>query len=240
MHSRLSTLAAALVLGAAAIPSAAWGQAQVNQSIAGTRLDVVARGEVNRVPDIATVSTGVTTRAATASAAISEAASRMAAIRAELKRSGIADRDIQTSNLSLNPQYAYAEGRAPRLTGYEASNQLSVRFRNIADSGKVIDALVRAGANQINGPNLSIEDPQSALDEARASAVARGRAEAALYARALGMRVVRVVSVSEGGGNYPVPPPMPVMMSAERSSDSKIDPGEQKLSVALMMTFELQ
>jgi hypothetical protein len=118
---------------------------------------------------------------------------------------------------------------------------VTVRFRDIAASGKIIDALVAEGANQINGPTLTIDKPEAALDEARARAIATGRARADLYARSMGMRVVRTVAVSESGGSYPVPPPMPVMMEARaQSASSKIDPGEQKLQVSLAMTFELQ
>src|SRR5213075_1202448 len=102
-------------------------------------------------------------------------------------------------------------------------NPLTVRFRDIASTGKILDALVAEGANQISGPNLSIEHPESALDEARAKAVAAGRARAGLYARSLGLRVVRIVSVSESGG-YAPPPPMPMVMAAQRmqSADTKI------------------
>lgn len=238
-------LMAALLAGSVALGTAASAQAPaqsvvVGQPISGTRLDFTAIGEVTRVPDIAVVSAGVTTRSATAGGAIGEAAARMARVRAQLKSAGVADRDIQTSTISLNPNYVYEDNKPPRLTGYTASNQLSVRFRNIADAGKIIDALVAVGANQINGPTLTLDHPEAALDEARIAAVAAGRARAQLYAQALGMRVVRVVAVSEGGGFSP-PPPMPVMMAARaESADSKIDPGEQKISVSVTMTFELQ
>jgi uncharacterized protein YggE len=233
---------AALMLGAAALPSAAAAQqATISQSIAGTRLDVTATGEVTRVPDVAIISTGVVTKSATASGAISQAATRMARVRAALKSAGVEDRDIQTSNLSLNPDYRYENNQPPRLTGYQASNTVTVRFRDIASSGKIIDALVAEGANQINGPTLTIDKPEAALDEARGQAIRVGRARADLYARSMGLRVVRVVAVSESGGSYPVPPPMPVMMEARaQAANSKIDPGEQKLQVNLAMTFELQ
>jgi uncharacterized protein len=235
---------AALMLGAATLPAAALAQpaSTITQAIAGTRLDVSATGEVTRVPDIATISAGVTTRAATARAALQQAANRMARVRAELKRAGVEDRDIQTSNISLNPEYRYVENQPPRIVGYSASNQLSVRFRDIANAGAILDALVAEGANQINGPTLSIDKPEAALDEARAKAVAMGRARAELYARALGLRVVRVVIVSESGGSYPVPPPMPMMMARGEAAsvDTKVDPGEQRLQVTLGMTFELQ
>ena len=102
------------------------------------------------------------------------------------------------------------------------------------------DEPVAEGAKQINGPSLTIDKPETALDEARTQAIANGQARADFYARALGKRVVRLVSVSEGGGNYPSPP-MPMMMEARaQSADTKIVPGEQKLQVTLSMVFELQ
>ncbi|MEO6198478.1 MAG: SIMPL domain-containing protein, partial [Sphingomicrobium sp.] len=168
-------LLAALMIGAAALPAAAQAQqANITQALAGTRLDITATGSVNRVPDVAVISAGVTTRSATARGAIGDAAARMARVRAELKRAGVADRDIQTSNISLSPDYVYADNQPPRLKGYNASNQLTVRFRDIADAGAILDALVAVGANQINGPNLTIDKPEAALDEARAKAVAAG------------------------------------------------------------------
>jgi hypothetical protein len=235
-------IAAALMLGAAALPSvAAAQQSTINQTIAGTRLDVNATGEVTRVPDVAIISAGVVSRSATATGALQDSADRMQRVLAALKRAGTADRDIQTSNVSLNPEYRYVENQPPQLVGYTASNTLTVRFRDIRNSGKILDALVSQGANQINGPTLTVDKPEAALDEARAKAIALGRARAELYARSLGLRVVRVVSVNESGGSYPVPPPMPVMAArAYDSAQTKIEPGEQKLQVNLAMTFELQ
>ena len=236
-------LLAALMTGAAILPSAAAAQqATITQTIAGTRLDVNASGEVTRVPDLAMISAGVVTKAATAGSALQQAATRMQRVRAALKAAGVEDRDIQTSNISLNPEYRYVNNQPPQLTGYSATNTVTVRFRDIANAGKILDALVKEGANQINGPTLTIDKPEAALDEARAQATAKGRARAELYARSMGMRVVRVVAVSESGSSYPVPPPMPMYARAEaaQAADSKIDPGEQKLQVNLSMTFELQ
>ena len=232
----------ALMLGAAPLASAAHAQttSTITQTIAGTRLDISATGEVTRVPDLAVISAGVVARSSSATGAIQQAANRMERMRAALKAAGIDDRDIQTTNISLNPEYRYENNLPPRLTGYTASNQVTVKFRDIRNAGRILDALVREGANQINGPNLTIEQPEAALDEARTRAVATGRARGELYARGLGMRIVRVVSVSESGG-YAVPPPMPVMMEARaQGASTKIDPGEQKLGVTLGMTFELQ
>jgi uncharacterized protein YggE len=235
-------LLVALIVGAAAIPSAAAAQqSTITQTIAGTRLDINATGEVTRVPDVAIITAGVSSRAATATGALQDTADRMQRVLAALKRAGVADRDIQTSNVSLNPEYRYPQNQAPQLIGYAASNNVTVRFRDIRSSGRILDALVSQGANQINGPSLTIDKPEGALDEARAKAIAVGRARADLYARGLGMRVVRVVAVNESGGNYPVPPPMPMYARAERSdAATSIQPGEQKLQVTLSMTFELQ
>jgi uncharacterized protein YggE len=240
-----NTLMTALAL-AAAVPAIAAAQVQTIPMqvplISGTRLDVSATGEVTRVPDLAIISAGVQTLKPTATAAIEENAARMERVRAALKHAGIEDKDIQTSNLSLNPEYQYDQNRPPRLTGYRASNTVNVKFRDLKRTGAILDALVAEGANQINGPSLTIDKPEAALDEARAKAIANGRMRADLYARALGMRVVRLISVSESGG-YAVPPPMPmVAMMAERSADasSKIDPGTQQLQVSVAMSFELQ
>ena len=235
---------AALMLGAAALSSAAVAQqASITQTIAGTRLDITATGEVTRVPDIAIISAGVVSRASTATGALQDAADRMTRVLAALKRAGVADRDIQTSSVNLNAEYRYPENQAPQLVGYTASNTVTIRFRDIRNSGKILDALVAQGANQINGPNLTIDKPEAALDEARAQAIAKGRARAELYARGLGMRVARVVAVSESGG-YAVPPPAPppvaMMARAYERDSTSIQPGEQKLQVSVAMTFELQ
>jgi len=235
----------ALALSSAAVPAIAAAQVQTIPVqvplISGTRLDVAATGEVTRAPDVAIISAGVQTLQPTATAAIEENAARMERVRAALKRAGIEDRDIQTSSINLNPEYHYDQNRPPRLTGYRATNTVNVKFRDLKRTGAILDALVAEGANQINGPNLSIDKPESALDEARIKAIANGRARADLYARALGMRVVRLISVSEGGGYAPPPMPMVAMM-AERSADasSKIDPGTQQLQVSVSMSFELR
>lgn len=222
-------------------PATAQVAAEFAQPIAGTRLDITATGEVARVPDIAIISAGVNTRAPSASEAMRENSARMGRVIAALKSAGVADRDIQTSAINLHPEYRYEENQPQRLVGYNASNQVTVRFRDIQRSGRILDALVAQGANQINGPTMTIDDPRSALDEARMKAVAAGRARAELYARSLGKQVARVISISESPGNYPPPPPMPMAvraMSAE--ADTKIEPGEQKLEVNLSMVFELR
>jgi uncharacterized protein YggE len=240
MKKRL--LLACLVAAAPFSPAAAQQtNVQTVQPVTGTRLDITATGEVTRVPDIAIVSAGVVSRAATAGAALEETSRRMEAVRSALKRAGIADRDIQTSAINLNPDYRYQDGQAPQLTGYQATNQVTVRFRDIAASGRVIDALVAQGANQVNGPSLAIDRPEAALDEARLAALAAARARADLYARAIGQRVKRILWVSESGGSYAPPPPVPMVMNVgARVSQSRIDPGDQRVSATISASFELE
>ena len=237
------TLLTALALSAAMVPASVPAQPVAAVPVLnGTRLDVSATGEVTRVPDLAIISAGVQTLLPTATAAIEENATRMERVRAALKRAGIEDKDIQTSSISLNPEYQYDQNRPPRLTGYRATNTVNVRFRDLKRTGAILDALVAEGANQINGPNLTVDRPEEAYDEARIKAIANGRARADLYARALGKRVVRLISVSEGSGMH-VPPPMPmVAMMAERgaAADTKTDPGTQQRQVNVSMSFELQ
>ena len=236
----MTRLTALMAASALVLPAAAAGQ---TAAVSGTRLDIAATGEVTRVPDLAIVSAGVQTLRPTATAAIEENAARMERVRAALKRAGIDDKDIQTSSLSLNPEYRYGENQPPQLTGYRATNTVSVKFRDLKRTGAILDALVREGANQINGPSLTIDKPEAAYDEARMRAIANGRARAELYARALGMRVAKLLSVSESGSV--IPPPMPYARDAAMavgavSAESKIDPGTQELQVSVSMSFELQ
>ena len=236
----MKLLSVALLLSAALPSAASAQQSTITQTIAGTRLDINATGEVSRVPDVAVISAGVVSRSTTASGALQDTANRMQRVLAALRRAGVQDRDIQTSNVNLNPEYKYENNQAPQLVGYTATNNVSIRFRDIRSSGAILDALVGQGANQINGPSLTVDKPDAALDEARMKAIAAGRARAELYARSLGMRVVRVVSINESGGGYP-PPPMPMYARAQAAdAKTEIEPGEQKLQVSLAMTFELQ
>jgi hypothetical protein len=226
---------------ALALPAAAGAQPAAVQQIDGTRLDVVATGEVTRVPDVARINAGVITRAATATEALRLNSQRMSAVRDALRRAGIADRDIQTSNIGLHPDYRHAENQPPTLIGYQAHNEVTIRFRDIAQTGRILDALVAQGANQINGPMLEIDRPEAALDEARQAALTNARARAELYARSLGMRVRRVLSVSEAGvPSMPYPRPMAAGRAAMAMDAANIEPGEQRLSVALTVSFELQ
>ncbi|MBY9063344.1 SIMPL domain-containing protein [Sphingomonas yunnanensis] len=242
MNRALVSAALALV----ALPGSAMAQAPLPMATVvpeGTILDVTAVGKVSRVPDLATVRAGVVTQDAVAATAMQQNADRMAAVVAALTKAGIAPRDIATSRVALSPQYRYAENQPPAVTGYQASNAVTVRFRDVAKAGPVLDALVRAGANQIDGPTLSLADAAGALDEARADAVARARARAALYAKAAGLTVARIVSIGEAGesdGEPPRPFAQMRMAAAPAAADSAVLPGESELSATLNVRFLLK
>lgn len=233
------TVMAAAMLAVAAVASAVPAAAQTAdiRPVDGTRLDVVATGEVNRVPDIVRINAGVMTQAQTASEAIRQNAEQMRSVRAALRRAGVAERDIQTSSINLNADWRHTENAAPQFIGYRAHNMVNVRFRDVANAGRILDALVEAGANQIDGPMFAIDRPQEALDEARVQAIATARARADLYARSLGMRVGRILLVSEAGAN--VPAPIMARMQAQDSAASNVAPGEQTLGISLTVSFEL-
>lgn len=244
-NGMLRRLTVSILLGAAVPPAAAAAQVPVTQGpmLQGTRLDIVATGEVTRVPDIARIGAGVVTQGASAVAALSANGAQMNRVVAALRRAGVAERDIQTSAVNLSPNYRYVENQPPVLTGYQASNQVTIRFRDIARSGTILDTLVREGANQINGPNLEIDKPAPALDEARVLAVRMARARAEIYAKAAGMQVVRILSISESGGDYRPPPPAPMQTSMRAMSadmQTKVEPGEQAVQVSVSVSFELR
>lgn len=236
-------LATALALGATMTAACAQNATAAGYAIPadGTLLSVSAQAEAKRVPDVATISTGVVTQAADANAAMRANAEQMAKVVAAIKAAGIAERDVQTTGISIHPQYRYAENQPPAITGYQASNTVSLKVRDIAKLGKVLDTLVAQGANQINGPSFEVDKPDEAYDEARIGALKKAQARAETYARAMGLRVRRVVSISEGGGFQP-PIPMMRMQAMDAmaaKAETSVSPGESTLAVSLDVVFEL-
>ncbi len=234
----MNNLVAAAVLALAVAPTGAYAQNAVK--LDGTRLDLSVRGEVTRVPDVAVLSAGVVTQSADARSAMAANAARMTRVLAALKDAGIEARDVSTSSVGLSPQYRYSENQPPVITGYQANNSVTIRFRDISKSGTILDTLVREGANNIDGPSLTIDRPEAALDEARASAIKTARSRAELYARAAGLTVKRIVSVSEADDG-PGPRPLAIMTARRDAMAEKteIAPGEQTVGVTLSVSFEL-
>ncbi|MEO5595808.1 MAG: SIMPL domain-containing protein [Lysobacteraceae bacterium] len=206
----------------------------------GTLLQINAHGESHRTPDVAEISAGVVTQNLNANVALRTNAERMTAVVASLKQAGVAERDIQTSSISLQPQYDYRDNK-PRITGYQVTNTVSVHLRELAKTGDVLDALVKQGANQINGPTFSVDKPDAAMDEARTAAIKQARSRADLYATATGLKVRRIVSISEGG-DMGQPRPMMMMRMADAAAAPASTPiavGENTLGVDVNVVFEL-
>ncbi|MEZ0241799.1 MAG: SIMPL domain-containing protein [Sphingomonas sp.] len=235
----------ALILGLAAAMAFAGlpAQAQVAgpppppHMIDGTVLEVSAEGRTTRVPDMAVVTAGVTTQAPTAGEAYKQANAKMAKVIAALRAAGVAERDIQTSNISLQPQYRDRDNQAPVIFAYQASNSVTARFRDVSKACDILDVLVREGANTISGPNLTLSKPDEAMDEARIDAIAKARARAELYAKAAGLKVDRILLITENGS-----PAVPMMrMSAGFAMDkAEILPGESEVTVTVTVRFLLK
>lgn len=172
------------------------------------QITVTGEGVIEGMPDMAILSLGVTTQGDTAAEAMAANTAALATVLERLKASGIDERDLQTSNLSLNPNWSnYDSSSGQKITGYTASNLLSVRVRALPALGGVIDAAIADGANALNGLTFALSEPRPALDAARKAAVVDARAKAELLAAAAGVGLGPILSITESGG-APVPGPM--------------------------------
>lgn len=202
-------------------------------------LTMTGQGEVRSAPDQVSVSAGVTSSAATAAAALAANTTRMKAVFAALAKLGVPDKNIQTSNFSVSPQYSNgANNETPRLTGYQVNNQVQVLLTDVSRLGPALDALVGAGANQMNGVNFSIGDPKPLLSQARADAVADARARAETYAKAAGVQLGAVQSITEGGTVVEPPRPMYRMM-AMAAAPVPVAAGEESVSASVTIVWEI-
>jgi uncharacterized protein YggE len=198
---------------------------------------------VDAAPDKATVNTGVETRALTAKDAMAQNATKVDQLIAALLKAGIERRDIQTSGINLNPQYDYTnrkDSEGPRFIGYQANNMLTVMIRKLDKAGETIDAMVNAGATNINGPAFGITDTTKLEEQARAKAVKTAATRAAFYAQAAGYRSARLLAISETGE-----PARPLIYAEARMSASsvpatKIEPGQLSTSITLNFRYMLE
>jgi uncharacterized protein YggE len=226
-----------LAMSALSLPATA---AEVQIQAQAPVVELSVSETVNAAPDIAQVGTGVTTRARTAKEAVRLNAIAMQKVVDRLKALGIAAKDIQTSNFNLNAQFNYPNGGTPVFTGYEASNQVTAKLRQVDKVGDALDALVAAGANNINGPSFMLDDDTAQQQSARTRAFQRGQAMAQDYARMAGYTGVRLLEVSESvQGRGPVPP-MPVAFRAEAAqAKTPIEAGEVGTTVNLTVKYEM-
>lgn len=208
----------------------------------GPRLSVEGHGEVAATPDMATVSVGVLREARTADAALDATSAAMAAVLSRLEAAGLEGRDIRTSGISLSPRWDQAEKRdgPPRIAGFTARNQLTLRVRDLALLGAVLDAVVTEGANELGGVAFGLADESIPLAEARRRAVADALTRARLYAEAAGVRLVRIVHIGESGGGIPYPRAEMAMMAREMAGAVPVAEGELTVSAGVSLVFEIE
>jgi uncharacterized protein YggE len=220
------TLSAALALPMAA-PAFAEGT--------GSTITVTGTGTVQTPPDLATLMIGVTTQGETAAVALSANSEAVAAVTARLTASGIEARDMQTSNLSINPNWTSIDSSSsPTISGYVATNLLTIRVRDLGGLGSVLDAAVADGANTLNGLTFGMAKPEPALNEARKAAVADARAKAELLVAAAGMKLGRIVTITEGGAwSDPAP------MFRESAAAVPVQGGELAMTANVTVQYEM-
>lgn len=227
----------AIALAACALSTfPATAQTRTSQTIS-----VTGEATVMATPDVATIDGGVISDAKTAREASEATSKAMAAVLTALKGSGIADNDIRTARISLQPQSAtrgQMQQGAPQITGYRASNRVTVRMRDVAKIASTIDTLVGAGANDIGGIDFSVTKESELLDEARTRAIADARRKADIYAKAAGVTLGPAASISEDGAS----PPMPMQMRTFKASAAAtpVSPGEEPLRVQVNVSFEIR
>ena len=200
-------------------------------------ITVTGEASIPATPDMATVSLGVTTEGKTAAEAMSANSEALAGVIARLKAAGIAEQDLQTTSLSLNPNWVgYDAGQTPTISNYIAMNMLNVRVRDLAALSGVLDASIADGANTLNGITFELASPRPVLDEARKAAVADAAAKAALYATAAGVSLGKVIAISEQQ-NYGGP--MPVFMEAKAASPVPVATGQIAMQTSVSITYQI-
>ncbi len=204
-----------------------------------TGISVSGQGRVRIKPNIATTSIGVETVATTLAEATSQSNAKMTAIIDKIKALGVAEKDIQTTAYNVTPVTNVSrQGEPPRITGYRVVNQLSVTIRKIDDVGKILDAVVAAGANNIYGISFGVDDPTPYQQQARAAAVKDAQDKATQLAKAAGITLGKVISITEGGVT-----PVPVLRGAVMATDAAsvpVETGEMEIVISVNMRFGVQ
>jgi len=215
-----------------------WPLAAPAQVPDGPAIIVTGEGVVAMRPDMATIRLGVTTEARGAAQALADNSAEMADILAFLRQEGVDETDIQTSGLHLSPrQEDYRNASStPRVVGFVATNQVTVRVRDLDRLGPVLDAVVREGANRFDGLSFGLTDDSAALAEARRQAVADARAKAETYAGAAGATLgpIRLIQDQSGGAA-----PVQMRMAAESVQGVPVAPGEVSVRASVTITWDL-
>jgi uncharacterized protein YggE len=239
VQARFCRLLIGIALLATVFVATSQAQAQQPRSPSDGRIVVIGEGSVSVPPDYAQIRSGVTTRAKTAKEAADANSKAMSAVTAALMDAGIAQKDIQTSQFSIQPVYTPQEPRSePKFSGYSVSNQVLVKVHQLSKLGEILDRLITAGATDIGNVQFLLADPSKALDQAREAAVADARRKAELYARASGLTLGRIVWMTEDPGYAATPMKAFPPASAARAASVPIAIGEDTLQVRITVGFD--
>lgn len=203
-------------------------------------ITITGQGQVSVKPDIAVVESGVVTQAKTAAEALAANTQAMQAVFEALKEAGIEDRDMRTSQFSVNAMHTRPErGETARISGYQVSNLLSITLRDLERVGEVLDKLVTTGSNELRGIRFQVEKPGPLMDGAREDAVKDALRKAKIYVAAAGVALGPVLTINEHGGGGR-PQPMFARAMAMEDSSVPIAAGEQTLSTSVTLVIALQ
>ena len=237
----LRSLGAALALS---LPAAALAAPAMAQPAAPRTIVVSGDGEATAAPDMATLTIGVQTEAKTAAEALSQNAARMDAAIKKLKQRGVDEKDIQTSGLSVSPQYDYDSSRPrsePRITGYMASNNVVVKLRKLDKAGSIIDDAISGGANSMSGLSFGFADLSPLLKEARRNAVKDARERAELYADAAGVKLGPVLRISDTFDVQPGPMPYAEVAAMDaKVASTPVSVGESSISARVTVVYGIE
>ncbi|TNE33486.1 MAG: DUF541 domain-containing protein [Alphaproteobacteria bacterium] len=233
------------LLAATAMMAAPAAQAaNVEIATAGPVVELTVSEVIQSAPDVAQISAGVENRAPTASEAVRQNAAAMDRLVKRMKALGIPSKDIQTSNFNLSPQYRYDRDNEQQVfTGYQVNNQVNVKLRDLKRAGETLDALIEAGANNVNGPYFMLENDEEVKSAARKQAFERGRAMAQDYASMAGYSSVRLIEVSENFQSIsPMPQPMLAMRVKAEAADAStpIEAGEVGTGVTISVKYTME
>lgn len=241
-HPLTLVVAAAFAIPAfAPVGMAAAIAAEVEIQVEGPVIELSVFESVTAEPDLVTIGAGVSTQAPTAVEAMRQNSVQMRRVIDQILALGVPEEDIQTTGISLNAQYDYDRANQRQVfRGYQVSNRVSVKLREIAETGAALDALVSAGATDLSGPNFSIEDDEAAKDLARTRAVERAQQRALAYARLVGYDDVRVLAISEAIQGRSQAPQMEMRsVSADISAAPPVQPGQVSTGVSITIKYEM-
>lgn len=231
------TILAALFLTQAA----ASAHAAPDQPVPPRQISLIGTGTVKATPDLAHITTGVSTEAPTAREALAKNNGAMTRVVEELKKEGLDPKDIQTIDFAVHPIYQRGkDGNQTNVIGYRAVNSVRVDVRDIKRLGEILDRVVTLGSNQIGGIQFTVSEPDRLQDAARKDAMTNAKAKAQLYADAAGAALGRVLTISEET-IQPLAGPVFARAAVEaKAADVPLEPGTETMQVRLHVTWELQ